>query len=465
MLETHFGATLGTPRRRMSARKRMSGGRIAAVAGSMMLLAASTSPSLGASPGTTSPGDPNVDTIAASIDALQRLSSYGYLWRLSMADDPERVSIVEGTIISGPEPRTRTDDLVGDEVQKSIVTIGSTGWQSAFGSGYAESDAVTPRDGDKPRYERAIREALETVTSVADLGVETIDGVPATHLRATFERPDPTSAPDPGDQPYRNGTLDIWIAQDRGYLVRSVLDGQQIGYDRRTNGRYRTAVSETVTIERVDDPGNVIDIPPGLMSPPPVSAADPAVVALIDAAYAGLTDLGSYRASNDGLGLQYDLIIQYRPVHASQTTIVAGDFSSMHLVVGDRTWSRDTADQPWRVTGPDPARTCPAADGTLEACVFLSEARYATEHGAAPGSFVRLADEVLDGAPVAHLRSEAGEMDQQLGWIPGTTDIWIALDGGLLVREVVDGQGREHTMTISHLNDPANLLEAPDTDG
>jgi hypothetical protein len=69
-------------------------------------------------------------------------------------------------------------------------------------------------------------------------------------------------------------------------------------------------------------------------------------------------------------------------------------------------------------------------------------------------------DERVAGIEATHLRSEGG-VRQGEDVIPGTRDVWIANDGGYLVRDVFTGPEISFQSVIGRINDLANRLRVP----
>ena len=434
----------------------------------VLLLAALAAPTSGASPGPGPSGASNGDTIKESIDALRQLDSYQYWWQQRQGADRARVSTVEGTVVTAPEWRMRTDQLVDGEVSVSIVTVGDGAWLSYAGSGYLEAGDAAQLPGFQLPYEQVIREMVDTGSPVQDLGIETIDGAPARHLRTVVDAPDPSLLPsNVGDFDAIDGVLDVWIAEDGGHLVRSTFEGARVTPASGSDQVRRMLLSETLDVSHVDDPANVIETPStGLYSPPPVASPDATVVALVEGAYGGLARLGSFRAHIDtgsnGLAVTYDITVQNEPVEAAQMTLGVGtDFAIRVLLVDGQAWIRDAPDAPWQATDPANAPGCSNEDGVSEPCTFEGIAAIVSTSKVPVGSFVRLEDEVSDGVTLLHLRSDAGQTVPRFGWIPGTTDIWTDPDTGLLLRETFDGEGYSSTMIISDVDAPTNRVEVP----
>jgi hypothetical protein len=103
----------------------------------------------------------------------------------------------------------------------------------------------------------------------------------------------------------------------------------------------------------------------------------------------------------------------------------------------------------------------PRCDGEL--CTFATATPLDEGIAAIADTFAVVAgDTVLDGVPARHLRSTSGIDLPGEGRIPGTTDLWVATDAdGVLLRRAFDGQGISSVVTISGIDDPANVIEPP----
>jgi hypothetical protein len=69
-------------------------------------------------------------------------------------------------------------------------------------------------------------------------------------------------------------------------------------------------------------------------------------------------------------------------------------------------------------------------------------------------------NERVGTVPATHLRSATGLPSMGVS-VPGRLDVWIANDGGQLLRYAFAGQGLDTTLDVSGINDPATVLEPP----
>lgn len=429
----------------------------------VVALTTATLPASAATPGPSGPGPATESTIAASLDALRTLPSYRFSWD-TLSRSGQAMG-TRGTVVAGDEWSARTDTSVDGETFTSAVAIGDQGWLSYGGSGFITSNTA-PLSPDWLPFEATIRELLAGGPVVTDLGTDETDGVSTRHVRATVDQPDPAPSEN-GSYSGLQATLDSWIAVDDGHLVRAEIEGTRAGVASYSADIVSEPVNETLVVSHLSDTSNRVDVPEGPLAAPSVAPGDPAVVSLVDTAYSSLADLDSYRiaiqANTSGVVITMDTVIQNRPQQAAQLTMESGEqFAIRTLVVGDQVFTRETADGPWQTTAEGGGASCSSATGAMEPCTFESIEGISTNSKVPTGSFIRLDDETLDGVAVAHLRSTAGVTVPMYGWIPGTTDLWIALADGQLVREDFDGLGQTTTMVVSHVNDPANLLTAPD---
>jgi hypothetical protein len=64
------------------------------------------------------------------------------------------------------------------------------------------------------------------------------------------------------------------------------------------------------------------------------------------------------------------------------------------------------------------------------------------------------------GTAVTHLRSDAGIVVGD-ATVAGTRDVWIANEGGYLVRDVFTGEGISFRAVIARVNDARNVVPLP----
>ena len=122
--------------------------------------------------------------------------------------------------------------------------------------------------------------------------------------------------------------------------------------------------------------------------------------------------------------------------------------------IGDREWSRPGMGE-W-----SPSE---AGDGTCDEDRCTAGSYLARRSILDKGETFTLVEDgaLVNGVPTTHLRSTAGAESEETGWVPGSVDLWIATDGGHLVRLATDGQAVESVTDIGGINAPANVIPEP----
>lgn len=106
--------------------------------------------------------------------------------------------------------------------------------------------------------------------------------------------------------------------------------------------------------------------------------------------------------------------------------------------------------------------SCGTNSSTQAPCTFATLTNLQGSMAGIETTFVEVGSgDVVNGVATVHLRSQSGMVMPTYGPIPGTTDLWIARDGGYLVRETFDGQRIATTVDITNVNDPANVVQRP----
>jgi hypothetical protein len=227
-----------------------------------------------------------------------------------------------------------------------------------------------------------------------------------------------------------------------------------------------------MSVDGVDDPANHVDTPV-VSSPTPLPSGDPAIVALIGGIGHGLGQLPSWVATvsvdEAGFTMTETVTIDNRPVHAARIVIEtpAAGFTSMGiLLIGKDAWSRDGTG-PWKKAAKGDFPTCgqnpsfSGGTGSMPACTFATLSDVSADLRAIAGTFTEVSpDEIVSGVHAVHLRSTAGMSASGLT-VPGQTDVWIAIDGGWLMRDTFAGQGFSVTVDIGGIGDAANVLTPP----
>jgi hypothetical protein len=416
---------------------------------------------------------PTLDDIRASIQALDQLDRYAFRWDQSWPLDPDAPATTVGTVIREPGWAYRADTIHEGELADSLVTIGRDSWSSRRGSAYVTEGESYRRQGEISLPPFA--DVISTVgfagpATVEDLGDETLDGRSVRHLRVTVVPEAPPASMDPlfPDMPEMPdldfslggfvGTIDAWIVEPDGWLLRLEKDGQALPYvmDGSTVDPARP-VHEAVAIERVGDPTLVVEPPAARPDGPSASpAGEVAAARMVREAYAGLREVRSYRAAFSDLLGPSILTVVNRPKPMLELRLTLGD---LRLFVSGERWWTGNPELGYRES--DDALLFGACESG--ACDFRTMSRLDDGALAAADTFRVVGDEVLDGVPVVHLQSEAGKVDPVFdAWIPGTWHLWVAKDSGLPVRQLFDGYGFKESVDIEGVNDPANRLRVPE---
>lgn len=196
------------------------------------------------------------------------------------------------------------------------------------------------------------------------------------------------------------------------------------------------------------------------------SNREPGNALVIAAAFARLRDLDSYRSSLRGLGVAdtpaVDATILNRPVPSveRQTTVAGRTFSS--LIIGAETWTRTAGGAYAKVTDPGHGPACGQSVSALQPCTFETMTELRGPSGGIENTFARLGDGgLVNGVQTIHWHSDAGTDVADHGRVPGSLDLWISVDRGVLVRRVFAGQGYTEALDITHIDDPANRIRRP----
>jgi hypothetical protein len=209
-------------------------------------------PGLAAPSPSPDPGDPAMaKLVQQAVDALDELASY----RLVQEDDT--IGITGGqrsTIINGEAPRAEATILAnGSEFMRFIAGEDRSWYQQDDGSWEEAPSDVGPECNDRScafelaRAAGALSRLVEAGGGMTLVGEETLDGVPVLHLR----REEAVTVEPYGSFPT---THDVWIAKDAGHLVRWAYDG--------------VGTRAEIRIEGIDDPANVVTVPPSPLASP-----------------------------------------------------------------------------------------------------------------------------------------------------------------------------------------------------
>ncbi len=446
---------------------------IALVALAAMLGACDAGPVVSPGPSVGTQGQvvpaPTPEDIAAATAALDGLDSYRFT--ATVTEGAGGTARSQGTVVNGDVRRTRIEYTADGAFAGGTITIGGRTWISVAGAAYREqegaalgaNDWVNPVAGQLDPYSLGL-------TVVEDLGVEDHGGVQARHLRATARAGDVV---DDDGLPIGigfTGVVDAWIAVDGGYLVATRAEGTEAlpSGDAAEPPASPTPYAFEVAVDGVGDAANVIEEPVATTTTPEPTG-DPAALRLIRGIAEGQSSLDSYvytiTSSTAGFDLTSRLTVVNRPSPAArlETDAVAGFEGMTILVIGDRSWSRTGAGS-WQPGQAGSEPVCGSGADPMSETARCTLARL-TGTGATiremRNTFLVVATDVeVRGITVTHLRSESG-VRQGVDVLPGTRDIWIANDGGYLVKDVFTGLGISSSSVIGRIDDPGNVLEVP----
>ena len=437
-----------------------------------VLPSTSSAPSLGAypenGPQTVQPLGPQ--DIVTAIDALDGLASYRFVGAL--AEGPRGASMSRGTVVNGDVRRTRIEYSAGGAFTGATITISDRTWLRVSGSTYEEQDgAAGLGTGDWVNPVALLLDPWSLgITVVEDLGTEDHGDVQARHLQSNVTVGDVI---DDDGNPVGigfSGMVDVWIAVDGGYLVAASAVGTEV---MPNSGETDPATSPTayaldIAVDGVNDPANVIEAPIGGVSTPAPNG-DPVALRVIKGIAEGQASLDSYvysiTSSTSGFDITSTLTVVNRPVAAAQvkTDAVAGFDATVVLVIGDRSWSR-TGLGAWQAGSAGGRPACGVGADALSdpaPCTLSRLTDLGSTIRAARRTFVVIStDEQVAGVGTTHLRSQSG-VPQGEDVIPGTRDVWVANDGGYVVKDVFTGLDVSFESVIGRVNDTGNRLVAP----
>jgi hypothetical protein len=400
--------------------------------------------------------------VRSALDALEPLPSYRFEVTRSSSITPGVETVIRTVRVNEPAFALHTQMLMDDEVGADLQVVGEEGTISWFGGPHRSMETLgrTAPDSDsgEANVETDLLARLAEEGALLELvGPTTLDGVPVLHHAGTT-LPDP---PRPGSESASrwtmDGTIELWVHADDGYLVASEVDVIRVGGFFGTGTRPSRLV-ERVRVSGVGDPANIVTLP-AVTEPPPLATGDPSLAPMIRWAYRGaLRDLRSWRSTMRALQLgmlfEQELVVVPAGGRVRSQTVSNGDLFLDYVIRGKRMWVRDGEEGPWAQR---PRAKRPSCDG--EPCTFQNTVRLRPPMGPIIETFTTVGDEAIDGIPAVHLRSVAGMQLPQIGWIPGTWDLWIATDGGHLIRETFDGSAMATEQRITHVNDPSNQGE------
>jgi hypothetical protein len=421
------------------------------------------------------PAPARVADLSAGAAALDGFRSYRYT---QTVDDPD--ATLRGVVVNGDPHRVRSEAIADGTVASVSVEIGEARWISFAGSNFVKQDEMGG-SGDDP-WQNPVASEVESLVgnlaTVVDAGTEDRAGLRVRHLHGTAaikpasdaEGPDGAGGWDYGFV----GSVDAWLAVDDGHLVALRAAGVQLvpsfGTEEPEPSPSTHPYAIEIAVDGIDDPANVVDEPPAAAATARPSR-DQAAAAIVAGIAEGMRALDRYviEATTETAGLEMTatLTVVSRPEQAAMSVVETGmaDFPDLSiLVIGDRAWSR-SGDDPWEAAADDGGPTCGQSgqsSSEFQPCTF------ALMTGAVTQALVTVADtftvvatdDVVDGTGCTHLRSDAGMTSGEMT-IPGTTDIWVANDGGYLVKDTFAGAGISTSSVTKRVNDPAVVLEPP----
>jgi hypothetical protein len=396
--------------------------------------------------------------IRNAVDGLASLDVFVY----RSSEIVEEESPVESIMVVRrvPVPSVRLQIASEGEVAYETIAIDREAWTRSLGGPWTAFDDETDTGmqlatGIWPMEPRLLLDLYRAGIEMRSVGTDEVDGRRTLHFRG--ELPDDPAAD-------LSGTLDLWVDAERGFLVRAEADVVDRDSQAMMRGLDSVRVREVIEVGSVDDPDVRIDPPDLSAGASPTAEGDPALAPVVDAAFARLADLVSYRATVvarvAGPETEVHFEVRTSPELRVRQTVVAPDGRPIIqlLAIGEQIWSRGSDDERWSTW--DASVAC--APGP---CVAAALIDFAAPIAGQSGTFRMIAeDETIDGRPVRHLRSEAGFDAGGAQLVPGTVDLWVDRDGGHLVRLALDGQGIEQTITIHDLDDPTIVIETPTED-
>jgi hypothetical protein len=420
---------------------------------------------------------PTSSTLDEAIAGLDSLRSY----RVTLTESAGGAALAgaqAGTrivVVNGPPHRARTDEVLADKVIMSEIQVGSKRWRSFAGSTWEPDDfgdigGDLPADAGDEGWANPLEGRLDYLQEDAsatfvDLPVELHGTVPCRHVRATMAARADNSVG-------FVGAADIWIAVDGGWLAGMTVNGINLNRPADDDGNptgtpAASALHVDLAVEGIDDPANSVEEP---VEPEatPLPSGDPAVVALIEAIRPGLAALDAYEvgigAGTGGAETTMTLAVVNRPVPGIHLVLAAPGVAmpagtpTEYLVIGDRGWTRE-GPGPWQLQGAGERSICGPSGS--DACTRMLDAMLEPLLSQAV-TFTRVSgDQLSGGVRAVHLHSDAGMASGGGSRLPGPIDVWVARDGGRLVRVRFEGSVLAYDITISRPNDPALSLEPP----
>ena len=391
-------------------------------------------------------------TLHDAVAALGTLKSYQFASRTQLGnitgvvvnDDPPRYSIETSAMLGGPPIKAvviGNDQFVsyGGGVWSRIPSdgssvAGSNPFQSTLPVGFNDI-ADDPTGGGFP------------LPAFVDAGIEDHEGVQSRHIRAAGDGKVHAGPNDPsfdGSEVFQ-GTVDAWISVDDGYLVGLKIKGKWVEQDAMPTESppfnlpfdFNDA-SADIAVRHVNEVGNAVE-EPSIPPETPRPSGHPEVIAMLGGLRDALKDVPAYRYESTGgsgaIESRVSLVIantKPRRMHLTMDTGSMG-LKSEIIVIGNEGWQR-TNDGDWQEVAASELTGC--FDGMpIDQCGDMTSSFDQAITGA-PETYEQLAEhETIDGIETIHLHSDSGitMADQSL---PGVSDVWVAADGGYLVREI-----------------------------
>jgi hypothetical protein len=410
-----------------------------------------------ARPRTTPP--PSEPTIRDAFDALVDLRAYRFRVDSRLPGGGAETTTT-GTVLRRPVWRYAIETTRGGEVFMLRVGTSRGSWESGHGSAFRRT---------KARFDkRHPRISLDLVIDLFTGGMPLSMGVPGpVEVRDGRQVRSLTFTWPPLEEGRSSGFVgmgELWLDATDGYLVESHLVGDL--YYGTADGRSGepSPVDEHLVITDIGSQDLVVDLPDeGPVKPASFPPGDPDAEARITGAIDRLEELTSYRiTSSPALAFIFSdqrITVVNRPVPVALVETGMLDQVTLRLLVTEDSWWTASDDADWSErNGAFFWDTCEGRPP----CSFASVTEmWSGLLEIAPTFRMVVQDELVDGIPAIHLRSDVGMVDSIDGWIPGTWDVWIARDGGHLLRQSFDGQAIASSVTITGVDDPANSLTIP----
>jgi len=445
------------------------------------LVAPVTAGAQSAAPGSPTPVDAAV-VIGRALDGLRSLDAWSFEDRATSTVWSGLETVTTGTVVNGTPWRHAMDIATQGETGWRRVVIGKDGWQNLYDGTFHPMKKLgipVPGPADLWPFEPLLQRLPVGGQVLTDLGPELLDGVQTEHnqgqtpdwvAEAAAASPSPLVSPAPGpsaapiDPAEFRAAVDLWVDAGDGHLIASDVDSVAAFTMPGTSVVEEYVLREQTRIGDVADGGGTVTKPSlDVVGYGVTDGADPSLAPMVLAAITNLATLDSYRATVDFLGNSYSGVSELtvdngKPAAAQLWSTYRGALVTGVLAIGKKRWASAVDAPRWRPVKKGETPPCPAPC-TVASLTALTSTIGAVSEAA---TYALISDdEDLDGTPTIHLRSTAGREMDSFGIFPGTADLWIAKDGGYLLKDVFDGTAQRRTITISGVNDPANALAAP----